>query len=232
MAGAELDGAVYLTVDLEATQPDNGGLFRRIDGPEPRWERVTGWKWSYPDPDRASRPWFGMRGLTAFEGQLFGARENPGTIDRLIPAAPPGERVITDYDVRSALLEKWPFPEGSGGGTTIIAYNDMLPARHPGTGQDVLISGIWAGHPERGSEVANSSWYLVRYGPGDFGLGRIFDPARPLPNAASGGLRGCRTIRPSPFPEEAGRVWYFGGFDAAGGPTHLHTGWVYRGELP
>jgi hypothetical protein len=51
----------------------------------------------------------------------------------------------------------------------------------------------------------------------------VFDPDHPLPNRASGGLRATRTIRPSPFPEEKGRVWYFAGFDAFGGPSHLNT---------
>lgn len=238
MAMAELDGVLYLTVDLEPTQPENGGLFRRIDGTEPRWERVTGWKWSTPDPDTA-RPWFGMRGLTTVGQTLLGAREQPGTIDRVNPAAPEGERITVDYDLRSALLDAWPFPEGHSGGMTILAYNDMSPVVHPESAAPVVLIPLGTGgHPrggrERGNpnELGSSSWYLVRYGPGDYGLGQISDPAAPLPNRGSGGLRATRTIRPSPFPEEAGRVWYFGGFDAFGGPTHLNTGWVCRGELP
>jgi hypothetical protein len=82
------------------------------------------------------------------------------------------------------------------------------------------------------NELGASAWYLVRYGPAEYGLGRVFDPAHPIPNRESGGLRATRTIRPSPFPEEAGRVWYFAGFDAFGGPSHLNTAWIYRGELP
>jgi hypothetical protein len=82
------------------------------------------------------------------------------------------------------------------------------------------------------NRLGASAWYLVRYGKDDYGLGRVFDPAHPIPNRESGGLRATRTIRPSPFPEEADRVWYFAGFDAFGGPSHLHTAWVYRAELP
>lgn|GEM_PF-3918860 len=237
MAMAELDGTFYLTVDLEPTEPENGGLFRRIDGPEPKWERVSGWKWSTPNPD-TPRPWFGLRGLTNVDGVLLGAREQPGTMDRIDPGAE-GDKVIVDYDVRSGWLDAWPFPPESGGPMTIIAYNDMVPARHPTTGDSIALIPLGTRHPEGGrmygggtNELGASAWYLVRYGEGDYGIGQISDPAHPIPNRSSGGLRATRTIRPSPFPEEQGRVWYFGGFDAFGGPSHLHTGWVYRGELP
>lgn len=237
MAMAELDGSFYLTVDLEPTEPENGGLFRRIDGPEPKWQRVSGWSWSTPNPD-TPRPWFGLRGLTNVHGVLLGAREQPGTMDRIEPKAE-GEKVIVDYDVRSGLLDTWPFPPESGGAMCIIAYNDMVPARHPTTNESIALIPLGTRHPEGGrmyrgntNEVGASAWYLVRYGEGDYGIGQISDPAHPIPNQSSGGLRATRTIRPSPFPEEQGRVWYFGGFDAFGGPSHLHTGWVYRGELP
>jgi hypothetical protein len=235
MAMAELGGALYLTVDLEPTEPENGGLFRRIDGLEPRWERVAGWTWSTPNPD-TPRPWFGLRGLTNVDGVLLGAREQPGTMDRIYPEAE-GEKVVVDYDVRSGLLDTWPFTPKSGGAMTIIAYNDMFPARHPQTGGSIALIPLGTRHPQGGrmygdtNELGASAWYLVRYGEGDYGIGRIFDPAHPIPNRSSGGLRATRTIRPSPFPEETGRVWYFGGFDAFGGPSHLNTGWVYRGEL-
>jgi len=39
-------------------------------------------------------------------------------------------------------------------------------------------------------------------------------------------------VTPSPFPEEAGRVIYLGGFDAAT-PTSWHnTAWIFRAEFP
>lgn len=237
MAAAEWDGCVYLTVDLEPTQPENGGLFRRIDGPAPSWERVAGWKWSTPNPDTA-RPWFGMRGLTNIGDSLLGAREQPGTIDLVLPDAPQGEQVTLDYDVRSALIDAWPSPGGQGG-MTIIAYNDMVPITHPQTGEPAVLIPLGTRHPDGGrmyggntNELGASAWYLVRYGKGNYGIGQISDPDHPIPNPSSGGLRATRTIRPSPFPGEQGRVWYFGGFDAFGGPSHLNTGWVYRGELP
>jgi hypothetical protein len=236
MAAAEWDGSVYLTVDLEPTEPENGGLFRRIDGTEPRWERVTGWKWSTPNPDTA-RPWFGMRGLTAIDDTLLGAREQPGTVDRVDPGASAGKQVTTDYDVRSGLLDAWDADAGNRGGMSIIAYNDMVPIQHPASGEPAVLIPLGTRHPQGGrlrntNELGASAWYLVRYDEGDYGLGRVFDPDHPLPNRGNGGLRATRTIRPSPFPEEEGRVWYFAGFDAFGGPSHLNTAWVYKGVLP
>ncbi len=237
MAAAEAGGSVYLTVDLEPTKPENGGLFRRVDGPEPTWERVTGWTWSHPNPD-TQRPWFGMRGLPALpDGTLLGAREHPGAIDRIDPRLPEGERRGVEFDVRSALMDLWQIPDDGRGGMALIAYNDMLPVRHPLNGELVHLIALGTRHPGGGTfrnpnQMGASAWYLVRYGAGDYGLGRVFDPAHPIPNRESGGLRATRTIRPSPFPEEAGRVWYFAGFDAFGGPSHLNTAWIYRGELP
>ena len=116
----------------------------------------------------------------------------------------------------------------------LIAYNDMLPVTHPVTGGLVHLIPLGTRHPKGGrfrdpNELGASAWYLVRYGEGDYGLGRVFDPSRPIPNRRSGGLRATRTIRASPFPEEAGRAWYFAGFDAFGGPSHLNTAWIYRG---
>jgi hypothetical protein len=63
---------------------------------------------------------------------------------------------------------------------------------------------------------------------------RRWNPANPLEGVRHG-LRGCRSIVPSPFTEEAGRVRYFCGFDQTG-PTGRDgakgpMAWVYRGNL-
>ena len=236
MAAAEVDDSIYITVDLEPTEPENGGLFRRLDGPDPKWERITGWKWSHPNPD-TPRPWFGMRGLTALpNGNLLGAREHPGAIDRIDPSQPSVQRRMVDFDVRSALMDLWQVPNDGRGGMALIAYNDMLPVRLPETDETVHLISLGTRHAKGGAmrnpnELGASAWYLVRYAEGDYGLGRVFDPDHPLPNRASGGLRATRTIRPSPFPKEKGSVWYFAGFDAFGGPSHLNTAWIYKGTL-
>jgi hypothetical protein len=75
---------------------------------------------------------------------------------------------------------------------------------------------------------AKSAWYLVRHSDGRYGTGQVFDPA--VVPSAVGGLRSARTVCVSPFPEDKGRVLYFGGFDAAQGP-HRDTAWIYKGVL-
>ena len=60
------------------------------------------------------------------------------------------------------------------------------------------------------------------------GTGQILDPA--VVPSAVGGLRSARTVCVSPFPEDKGRIFYFGGLDAAQGP-HRDTAWIYKGVL-
>jgi hypothetical protein len=70
-------------------------------------------------------------------------------------------------------------------------------------------------------------WLVDRYQ-------RIWDEENPLASAPFG-LRGSRSMRPSPFPEEAGRVFYFCGFDQHGVQGAGATGpaaWIYRAALP
>jgi hypothetical protein len=114
--------------------------------------------------------------------------------------------------------------------TTLFAYNEMTPAVHPDTGEPVLLiaGGIMPGLPGNDAR-AKGAWYLVRHADGRYGTGQVFDPA--VVPLAVGGLRSVRTICVSPFPEEEGRVFYFGGFDAARGP-HRDTAWIYEGALP
>lgn len=54
-------------------------------------------------------------------------------------------------------------------------------------------------------------------------------PALAAFGAAAAGSRGVRAISPSPFPEDAGAVWYFGGYDASGSEAH-DTAWIVRGS--
>jgi hypothetical protein len=118
-----------------------------------------------------------------------------------------------------------------------MAYNDMTAATDPATGRPVhLVSGWFkpAGREETG-ELGKSAWYLVVEADGRSQLCRVFDPAHPLADAEFG-LRCTRSIRPSPFPEEAGRVWYFCGFDQTpvsgrGTAAKGDTAWIYKGTL-
>ncbi len=53
-------------------------------------------------------------------------------------------------------------------------------------------------------------------------------PAGGLPSGRS--LNGARTIVESPFAEERGKVWYFGGYGAERSLMH-DTAWIYKGKV-
>lgn len=231
LAAAKWNGAAHVTVEIAPDQPRNGGLFRRVDGPQPRWEWLYEWKWSHPS-SKMSIPQYGMRGLTAVldasGGFLLGAREHPGMIDRISSANPP--EVTTDLEVRRFLETQWSLAPGSYTGTTLLAYNDMPLITPPGGRAAAHWIGAWFRHPDGAdSELGRSGWYLVRHADGRYALRRV--PELPPASKSPWGLRGVRSIVPSPFASERGRVLYLGGFDAAGGP-HRDTAWIYRGEWP
>jgi len=212
MAAAEANGTLYLTVDPEPSQPRNGGMFRRVDGAKPRWEWIYEWAWSSPNPK-----------MPVWTEVLLGAREQPGVIERVDPSR--NHTVALEFDARSYFSKLW-YRGYLYREVTLIAYNDMTPAIHPKTGQPIHLIGLWVLHPERRSELGASSWYLVRYRDGTYSHGRVFDPEDSTARGR-GGLRGTRTIVVSPFAEDRGRVFYFGGFDAYGGP-HQNTAWIYK----
>jgi hypothetical protein len=149
-------------------------------------------------------------------------------IERIDPRN--GFNTTVELDVRDYFAKQW----GRRVGISTFAYNDMLPVVHPDTGEKAHLIGLWlVDFNGEGNEIGKSSWYLVRYADGAYRYGRIWDEKNPLTDSRYG-LRGCRSIRPSPFPEEAGRVWYFCGFDQTGARGAGATGptaWIYRGTL-
>ena len=223
------NGDAYLAVDITPDQPKNGGLFRRVDGPQPRWEWLGEWGHRVQHQGVA---W--MRGLTAIPDPqqpgkewLLCSREVDAVIEIINPQRNYEHRV--EFDLRKHLGGLVGAQDGQRF-TTPFAYNEMTPAVHPDTGERVLLiaGGVMPGL--QGDDArAKCPWYLVRHGDGRYGTGRVFDPA--VVPSAVGGLRSARTVCVSPFPEDKGRVLYFGGFDAAQGP-HRDTAWIFKGALP
>ena len=230
MTAGEASGSAYIAVDIQKDDPKNGGLFRRIDGPKPKWEWVAEWG---ERPDRLGVAW--LRGFTAIpdpankgKDLILVAREKPGVMEVVNPQK--GHAVTTEFDVRGHFM-KLLDAKNPDRFSSIIAYNDMLPVVHPATGERVHLIGLGAGAwGTTPSERNPGAWYLVRHADGAYTHGGVHDAKNPLPESSIG-LRSARTICPSPFPEEKGRVFYFGGFDAAGGP-HRDTAWIYKGTLP
>jgi hypothetical protein len=228
MSVGRVNGDVYLAVDITPDQPKNGGLFRRVDGPQPRWEWLGEWGQRVQHRGVA---W--MRGITALPDPehpgkelILCSREVDGVIEIINPQRNYERRV--EFDMRKHFGGLVGAQDGQRF-TTLFAYNEMTPAVHPDSGERVLLiaGGIMPGLVGEDAR-AKCAWYLVRHADGHYGTGQIYDPAV-VPQAV-GGLRSARTVCVSPFAEDKGCVLYFGGFDAAQGP-HRDTAWIYKGTL-
>jgi hypothetical protein len=228
MAIAECDGTLYAVCGLRG-RTGKGGLYRRVDGPHPRWERVHQWEMhdaTRPESDEA----YLMRGLTAVPvpgrsgALLLGSRSVPGVIERIDPSA---EHSLTvELDIKDYFAQAWRLPRY--GGPALCAYNRFIPWTLPGTGENVYLAGVAVTYPRRATTPLNGSFFLVRHADGRYSHACIHDPAHPVPDGER--LRATRAIEVSPFPEDKGRVLYFGGYDCGHQPSH-NTAWIYRGEI-
>lgn len=225
-AFAEANGVLYVSVASNDDPSDNvGGLFRRNDGPDPTWTFVYEWP---TVPGKGD----GLRGLTAVPAApgstnqvLLGGLEGPGHIIRIDPDD--DHSVSVEFDYKSFFTNLW----GSlGGAATLSAYNDMTAVADPRDGKPLHLIGLWVNHPADTTPPHNGSYYLVRHPDARYEWGRLFDYSHPVPDGKE--LKGMRCIVASPFAEEQGRVFYFGGYDAGGAALKHNTAWIYRGELP
>ena len=211
-------------------------IYQRTDGTAPAWKELY-------FCEKEISP-VGIRGLTAVptpggKGEVlwFVALRK---VRRLDPAAAFKETIEVDMPV--FLTEKLGLPVRG----VLAAYNDLLPYVMPGTGERLWLFGFECAHPQailnshpqhqsaRADEgqppvtrFTGNGRYCVRHAHGadiTYEVGEITDPREPQ-------LVSTRTIAVSPFPEDQGRVLYFGGYDCNGVPSH-NTAWVYRGELP
>ncbi len=222
-ASAGVNGSFYISIGSTNDPADGeGGIFRRVDSATPSWEFVYEW------PLENTRP-PGMRGITAVDDPdnpgttvLVGAQENRGVIERVDPAT--GTPTI-EFDVRDHFTTIW---ESLGGAASLAAYNDMLPVTDPISGKEQHLLSLFINHPDIATAPYNGAYYLVRHADGGYAWGNIYDHSSPVPDGSY--LRSVRTWAPSPFSEEAGRVYYCGGFDGAGGPWH-ETAWIYKAYL-
>lgn len=257
---AEANGSLYVGIAFGANgdelRPDvrpiqDHGLWRRVDGvrdpagpgapptSRPQWEWVRVPQWESALVAGQSTRTGQLRGLTALPtpgGQEVLALhwDSPDSrVEIVDPGA--GHSAMLDLDSRAFVRGLW----GNAAGMITLGYNDWTPAVEPGTGARVHLIGAWANYPggEAGGELGKSSWFVVRRGAGSYDLVRIWDPTNPL-TGRQYGLRGCRSIRPSPFPSEAGRVWYFAGFDGSNTGQGQFVrdasgswGWIYRGVV-
>ncbi|MBN8457252.1 MAG: VOC family protein [Verrucomicrobia bacterium] len=245
LCAAEANGVQYVGVAYGPTKEDvrqfkerpvkDHGLFRRVDGPNARWEWIPIKEWEDPQQPGRSLRTAQLRGMTAVpapdgkgEVLLVAWDTRDAAIERIDPRN--NFKTTVELNVRDYFAKQWGRPVG----ISTFAYNDMLPVAHPFTGEKAHLIGLWLVDPNgEANEIGKSSWYLVRYADGSYRYQRIWDENNPLTNSQYG-LRGCRSICPSPFPEEAGRVFYFCGFDQTGARGAGATGptaWIYKGNL-
>jgi hypothetical protein len=237
LSAGEANGVLYACIGSNGVEGDGvGGVFFREDGPEPRWRFVCEWPVNAKAPD--------IRGFTAvphpagFDHEVaLVTLESYGKVFCIDPIGGDprnGHLVTEELDVKTFLGDEW-----NGGASigfpALSAYNDMPEVPHPVTKEPVNLIGLGVGYPAAPDTPERSSaYYLVRHRDATYEWGRVLDPLHPLPNPGAGGLRATRAIRLSPFPEDRGRVMFFGGFDAASqtGPVWHDTAWIHRGELP
>lgn len=227
MTMVEANGVLYAACGIDSDEEQSGGLFRRVDGPEPRWELV--WRWPYKlveDKDEFEI----MRGLTAVPDPLGGDHEviigtcaYPGVVYRVDPAK--DHEAVRELDIRQYFAEAWGVE--SLPGPCLSAYNRMVAATDPETGEHVHLIGVCVTHPDAAdAELRRSAWYLVRHDDGTYAHGRVYDPDVPDPNPPAG-LVATRTIEVAPWDA---RGIYAGGYDGAANNRKNHnTAWIYRG---
>ncbi len=230
---AQCNGDLYMasriTLDA-ANQPADGGLYRRVDGAKPEWKLVYRWP---VDPAVLQSRY--LRGLTAVPDPagtgrecLIAGHEYPGTLARFTPTADgAGMTATQELDIKEYFNQAWDTPGVRRRGA-IAAYNRFLPVTDPTSGEPLWLCGAWVERPGSPNPPDNGSCYLIRHRDGRYDWGYINDPAHPVP--AWQRLTGCRDIEPSPFAGEAGRVFYFCGYDGGAGPSH-NTAWIYRALL-
>jgi hypothetical protein len=227
MCMAEANGALYAACGIKDDSPQSGGLFRRVDGAHPKWELV--YRWLY-DSSASGDEMRIMRGLTAIPDPqggahqvLLGTRNFNSVVERIDPTK--NFAVTAELNIREFFATLWGVANYRG--PTLSAYNRCVPATHPVTGEKIHLIGVAVIHPQSTKPPHNGS-FLVRHSDGRYEAGEIYDPANPVP--AGKGLDGTRAVEVSPFPEDQGRVFYFGGYDCASRDSH-NTAWIYRGDF-
>jgi len=231
MCMTEADGVLYAACGIKTEEPLSGGLFRRVDGDKPRWELL--WRWPHKITARGDETVI-LRGLIAADDPnggkrqvLLGTCDYPGVVYRIDPNQ--NYAVTTELDIHAYFAKVFGVPTLRG--PCLSAYNNFLPATDPDTGEKVFLFGVWVNSPGgRNSDLGSSAYYLIRHADGRYSHGQVFDPNHTRPNPPRG-LVATRTIELSSFPEDKGRVLYFGGYDPASIDSH-DTAWIYKGTLP
>lgn len=212
MSFARCNGDLYVSI-----KPD---IYRRIDGPIPRWEKV------YTIPYPLVVPSSGFRGLSSVpdpngNGEvLLAALE--GDLCRVVRIDPnDGFRETLELDVIDFLHQQW----GTRPTYAVAAYDDFTPVADAHGGAPRLLCGLGATYSTQldthpADAWVSDAWYLIRDPDGPrYTLGRVDDPQ--APGAAD--LVAARTFAASPFAPD---MMYVGGYDP-NAKRCRQTAWVF-----
>jgi len=204
----------------------DGGVFRRIDGSQSRWELVYRWPFAGPRFNEHL-----MRGLSVVPDPkspaktvILGGLEDPPLIQRIDPVT--GE-ATDELNYMKYFQRVFGDRPNKGLWVNAVMTNQLEPFTHPQTGEQMHFVTAYIMHPKDPEAPHNGAWFLVRKLDGTYEHGEIY-PEGGLPSGRS--LHGVRSIIESPFPEERGKVWYFAGHGAERKLLH-NTAWIYKGSL-
>lgn len=176
-SGAVCNGRLYIAGGRNIQTPQEGGVYLRIDGINPRWKRV----YVFPENNNQS-----MRALTAVPNPLnlssqvlIGTREVAGLIERIVPMPNDTVQVILEMDVRQTFTNIW---GGLGGQVAICAYNRLEEGFHPLTGEKIWFLGMNIKHPNpSGTPEANNAYVLIRDMTGKYNYCMVVDSTILIP---------------------------------------------------
>ena len=204
----------------------NGGLFRRIDGDNSRWELVYQWPFAGPAFNEHL-----MRGLTVVPDPkdsskvaILGGLEDPPLIQHIDPLT---GKAVDELNYLKYFQRVFDDRPNKGLWVNAVMTNQLEPFTHPITGEKMHLVTAYIMHPKNPEAPHNGAWFLVRKLDGTYSHGAIY-PEGGLPSGQS--LQGVRSIIESPFAGERGKIWYFAGYGAQRKLVH-DTAWIYRGEV-
>ena len=231
MAFAICNGELYAACGILDSTQLSGGVFKRIDGLNSTWQQVYRWAGynlkNYDDETRI------MRGLTTVPNPVNSNQEvliafryfPEPMIERIDPNN--NYQVTTELNLKDFFGLKW-HGQGKYSGPIRCAYNGFRRVTDLNSSDTVSISGLQIYHPDFPKQPQNGSYYLLRRDNGTYDYGSVFDTLNPV-DTINKSLDATRYIVVSPFPQDNGQVFYFGGYD--GGFVNNRTAWIYRGVL-
>jgi len=221
-----VDGVLYSAwgYSNRGDNDQDGGLYRRVDGEKPRWEKKYDWYRGEPAPYEKI-----MRGLTTLTNTASGETEILCAIED--PPAPVVRRlrprdkfsVVDEINYRDFFTGIFGAAPNSRS-MNAAAINGFEPVTIPGTTNTARLVTTYTIHPKSPAAGYNGAYYLIRFDDATYDWGKVADPNH-LKDGVE--LHGIRTVAPSPW--EKG-VYYFGGY-AAQEKNKSDTAWIYEARV-